>query len=78
MIYDYANQYWDHLFNGGPAPQRVDRKVTIEQHLAWPETRLGNLLTWLRRPVEGWDNATVMGLFYEHLAAADVQDEAHF
>ena len=20
MIYDYANQYWDHLFNDGPTP----------------------------------------------------------
>ena len=34
MIYDYANQYWDHLFNDGPVPQRTDQKVTIEQHLA--------------------------------------------
>jgi len=73
MIYDYANQYWDNCPVSNPRP-----RTTIEQHLAWPETRLGNLLTWLRRPVEGWDNATVMGLFYEHLAAADVQDEAHF
>jgi len=51
----------------------------LEQHLAWPETRLGHLLTWITRPVEGWDNATVMSLFYEHLATVDgIEDEAHF
>ena len=78
MIYDYANQYWDHLFNDGPVPQRADRKVTIEQHLAWPETRISNLLTWLDRDdMEGWDNERVMGLFYAQVARADDQ-ETHF
>ena len=77
MIYDYANQYWDHLFNDGPVPQRTDRKVTIEQHLAWPETRISNLLTWLDRPVEGWDSTAVTGLLYNQLARAEDQ-EAHF
>jgi len=53
-------------------------RIKLEQHLAWPETRLGHLLTWLDRPAEGWDNAMVMGLFYEHLSNADITDEAHF
>ena len=53
-------------------------RITIEQHLAWPETRLGNLLTWIDRPVEGWDNAHLMDLFYKHLAAVETTDEAHY
>ena len=53
-------------------------KVTIEQHLAWPETRIGYLLTWINRPVEGWESATLMGLLYERLATADIIDEAHY
>ena len=79
MIYDYANQYWDHLFNGGSAPQRVDRKVTIDQHLAWPETRLGYLLGWIDRPIEGWDHGDLNKMFYDRLATVDgIEDEAHF
>jgi len=77
MIYDYANQYWDHLFNDAPAPQRVDRKVTVEQHLAWPETRIGYLLTWIDRPVEGWDASDLTRRMYDFLAIAEDQ-EAHF
>lgn len=77
MIYDYANQYWDHLFNDGPVPQRTDRKVTIDQHLAWPETRIGHLLTWLNRPVEGWEPEELNLRLYHYIAIAEDQ-EAHF
>ena len=77
MIYDYANQYWDHLFNDGPVPQRTDRKVTVEQHLSWPETRIGYLLSWIDRPVPGWDSSELTKRMYEFIAIAEDQ-EAHF
>ena len=74
MIYDYQNQYWDDCPASNP-----HRKVTIEQHLAWPETRISNLLTWFNRDdMDGWGNQRVMGLMYEQLASADIVDEAHF
>ena len=51
----------------------------VEQHLAWPETRVGNLLTWLNRDdMEGWDNEMVMGLLYKQLERVDIVDEAHY
>ena len=54
----------------------IDR---LEQHLAWPETRLGHLLTWITRPVEGWDRAELTKLFLDRLATVDeIEDEAHF
>ena len=54
-------------------------RIKLEQHLAWPETRISNLLTWLDRDdMEGWDNTTVMGLLYQQLSNADFTDEAHF
>ena len=54
----------------------IDR---LEQHLAWPETRLGHLLTWIARPVEGWDRAELTKLFLDRLATVDeIEDEAHF
>ena len=77
MIYDYANQYWDHLFNDGPVPPRTDRKVTIDQHLAWPETRISNLLTWISRPVEGWSAEELTQRLYHYIDIAEDQ-EAHF
>ncbi len=52
-------------------------KVTIEQHLAWPETRIGYLLTWIDRPTEGWDASDLTQRMYEFLAIAEDQ-EAHF
>ena len=77
MIYDYANQYWDHLFNDGPAPERTDRKVTLQQHLAWPETRIGHLMSWIVRPGPGWDKTDLCQLMYERLA--DIEDgESHY
>ena len=73
MIYDYQNQYWDNCPVSNPRP-----RVTVEQHLAWPETRISNLLTWLdREDMEGWDNDTVMALLYNQIARAEDQ-EAHF
>ena len=72
MIYDYQNQYWDNCPVSNPRPA-----ATIEQQLAWPETRISNLLTWLDRPIEGWDSTTVTGLLYEQVARAEDQ-EAHF
>ena len=72
MIYDYQNQYWDNCPVSNPRPV-----ATIEQQLAWPETRISNLLTWLDRPIEGWDSTTVTGLLYEQVARAEDQ-EAHF
>lgn len=72
MIYDYANQYWDNCPVSNPRP-----RVTIDQHLAWPETRIGYLLTWIDRPVEGWDASDLTQRMYEFLAIAEDQ-EAHF
>ena len=54
-------------------------RVLLEQHLAWPETRISNLLTWLDRDdMEGWDNATVLALVFQQLSTVDIIDEAHF
>ena len=51
----------------------------LEQHLAWPETRIGHLITWLDRPdMEGWSNEMIMDLMYKKLAEVDMIDEAHF
>lgn len=72
MIYDYANQYWDNCPVSNPRP-----KVTIDQHLAWPETRIGHLLTWINRPVEGWDVTELNQRLYGFVALAEDQ-EAHF
>ena len=77
MIYDYANQYWDNCPVSNPRP-----RVTIDQHLAWPETRISNLFTWLDRDddaTDGWTNQIINEQIYLHLEKlADIQDEAHF
>ena len=53
--------------------------VTIDQHLAWPETRIQHLITWLNRPIEGWEPEELTKLFYDRLSTVDgIQDEAHF
>ena len=57
----------------------MNQRITVEQHLAWPETRVSNLLTWLNRDdMEGWDDEMVMGLLYNQLKRADFVDEAHY
>ena len=54
-------------------------RLKLEQYLAWPETRIGNLLTWLDRPdMEGWSNEMVMDLLYKQLDACAIIDEAHY
>lgn len=53
-------------------------RVTIDQHLAWPETRVGHLLSWVGRSVEGWDDEHLYNLMYKQLEACDIVDEAHF
>lgn len=51
----------------------------LEQHLAWTETRVGHLLTWIARPVEGWERSTLTKLLLDRLAEiSDLEDEAHF
>ena len=52
-------------------------RITIEQHLAWPETRIEYLVTWLNRQVEGWDNSSILQSMYHWIALAEDQ-EAHF
>ncbi len=52
-------------------------RITVEQHLAWPETRIGYLLTWINRPVQGWDRSELTQRVYEYIAIAEDQ-EAHF
>ena len=52
-------------------------RVTIDQHLAWPETRIQHLITWLNRPIQGWDNKNTMQRFYYWVALAE-DHEAHF
>ena len=77
MIYDYQNQYWDKCPLANPRP-----KVTVDQHLAWPETRIGNLLTWLDRDdigADGWSDQMVTEQIYLHLEkVSNLEDEAHF
>ena len=72
MIYDYQNQYWDNCPVSNPRP-----RVTIDQHLAWPETRIGHLLTWINRPVEGWSAEELTQRLYYYIGIAEDQ-EAHF
>jgi len=72
MIYDYQNQYWDNCPVSNPRP-----RVTIDQHLAWPETRIGHLLTWINRPVEGWSTEELTRRLYHYIEIAEDQ-EAHF
>ena len=52
-------------------------RVTIEQHLAWPETRIQHLITWLNRPIQGWDDSNAMQRFYHWVELAEDQ-EAHY
>ena len=49
----------------------------LEKHLSWPETRIGYLLTWIDRPIPGWDNSELTKRMYEFIALAEDQ-EAHF
>ena len=51
--------------------------MSITKHLAWPETRVGYLLTWIDREVPGWDNARLTQLYYDWIAKAD-DLEAHY
>ena len=52
-------------------------RITIEQHLAWPETRIQYIITWLNRPLEGWDKGNHHERLYHWISLADDQ-EAHF
>ena len=52
-------------------------RVTIDQHLAWPETRIQHLMTWLNRPIEGWEPGELNLRLYHYIAIAEDQ-EAHF
>jgi len=52
-------------------------RITIEQHLAWPETRIGYLLGWIDRRQEGWDPSELTQRLYGLIATAEDQ-EAHF
>ena len=72
MIYDYQNQYWDNCPVSNPRP-----RATIDQHLAWPETRIGHLLTWINRLVEGWSAEELTQRLYHYIDIAEDQ-EAHF
>ena len=49
----------------------------LEKHLAWPETRIGHLLTWINRPVEGWEPDELNLRLFHYIALAEDQ-EAHF
>lgn len=53
--------------------------TSIDQHLAWPETRIGYLLTWIDRPIpaDGWNRPALMQLLYDYLAATE-DYEGHF
>ena len=53
-------------------------KVTIDQHLAWPETRIGHIISFLDRNLDGWDNTRLHGHLFDWIAKADIDDEAHF
>ena len=51
--------------------------MNTTQHLAWPETRIGYLLTWIEREVPGWDSARLTQLYYGLVAEVD-DPEAHY
>ena len=51
--------------------------ITLDQHLAWPETRTQHLVTWLNRPIEGWDSSSVIQRLYHWIEQAE-DHEAHF
>ncbi len=55
----------------------MNQRITVEQHLAWPETRIGHLLAWISRPVEGWDRSALTQRVYHYIALAEDQ-EAHY
>ena len=55
----------------------MQRKVTLDEHLAWPETRIGYLLSWINRPVEGWSKRDLCLRLYQIIDEAD-DSELHF
>ena len=45
--------------------------ITIDQHLAWPETRIGNILTFADRELPGWDGGYVHSHLFDWIAKAE-------